>query len=159
MKTMYWTQDRIAEMRGYSSRGLTSNEVAKKFSKTSTAIRKQANKYGITFRGQFNNWTNAEDRLLREMVAEGFGWKDIARKLQGRSENAVTGYANRNNIKFLGVRGPKPYRYAKPKKRPAPPVLRKCLGPCGRYFESAWIGNRICKSCKGSGAFTSGAMA
>ena len=37
------------------------------------------------------------------------------------------------------------------------PKVRKCL-MCGNSFESAWSGERICKRCKGSSAWKSGAM-
>ena len=158
-KTVFWTKARIADLRMYAEQGMCSPEIAEKFGRTASAIRKQANKHGIAFHGEKNDWTDKEIAVLRDMVADGFGWKDIARDLPGRSHNSVTGYAYRNGIKFTGKRGPRPYFYAKPEEKPAARVRRKCLGPCGRYFESAWIGNRVCKSCKSSGAYTSGAMA
>lgn len=36
------------------------------------------------------------------------------------------------------------------------PATRRCLGGCGRMFESKWIGNRICPRCRdneGAGAW------
>ena len=158
-KAVFWTEARIADLRMYAEQGMCSPEIAEKFGRTASAIRKQANKHDIAFHGEKNDWTEKEDLTLRAMVADGFGWKDIARDLPGRSQNSVTGYAYRNGIKFTGKRGPKPYLYAKPKEKPAARVKRKCLGPCEQYFESAWIGNRYCKSCASWAERQSGAMA
>ena len=35
--------------------------------------------------------------------------------------------------------------------KPSQPVVftkRRCLGGCGKFFESEWEGNRICRRCK-----------
>ena len=60
---------------------------------------------------------------------------------------------NRNTIKrLLAAHGLLDYVEpvdAKPRQVEAP-AMRRCLGFCGRMFESKWIGNRICERCRGS---------
>lgn len=38
------------------------------------------------------------------------------------------------------------------------PKKRKCLGFCGQEFDSEWNGERICKRCKDTAAWRSGAV-
>ena len=104
-------------------------------------------------------YTEFEDEVILRGIAEGKSFTAIAEELPRRSGWSVCQRA-RN---YLGY---KPAgKQVKPKTSNKKPrtdenrARRKCLGDCGQYFESEWIGNRICKRCAGSSAHKSGAMA
>lgn len=105
------------------------------------------------------HYTEAEDQVILRGIAEGKSFAAIAEELPGRSGwGACQRARNYLGYKPAGSKLPPEKSTAKPRSNEGR-AKRKCLGPCGQYFESAWIGNRVCKSCKGSGAYTSGAMA
>lgn len=61
----------------------------------------------------------------------------------GESPNARKKYGPRHDRVLHRRAGDHP-RYG--------PARRKCLGGCGRMFDSSWIGERICSRCKGADA-------
>lgn len=46
---------------------------------------------------------------------------------------------------------------SKPPSKHGPPKPRLCLH-CGKKFESAWAGERVCKRCKGTADWRGAAM-
>ena len=101
-----------------------------------------------------------EDEAILRGIAEGKSFADIAEDLPGRSEWGTCQRArNYLGYKPEGSKRPPEKSTAKPRNDTGR-AKRKCLGPCGQYFESSWKGNRICKRCASSEIFqNSGAMA
>ena len=156
----FWSDERITELRDCAANGMTIPEASAVFDKSQMAIRWQARDKGVRFACVRPGWTDQEDAALRDLVKEGYGWKAIG-KILGKSKGCVASFARRNGIEFIGK--PKivkrAYKHAKPTLKRTTRKRRKCLGPCGRHFESAWIGNRYCKSCASWAEQQSGAMA
>ena len=150
----FWSDERIAELRDCAAKGMTIPEASAVFDKSEMAIRWQARDKEIKFLCVRPGWTDQEDAALRDLVKEGYGWKAIARILD-KTKGCVAGHAFRRNITFIGKKSQpaaRPYRHVKPTRK-STIIKRKCLGPCGQYFKSKWIGNRICKVCASSRLF------
>ena len=129
--------------------------VADELGRSRETVTRRAMKLGIKS-GKTRNWSEGEDAKLKALLGVGMSHCQISGEIN-RSINAISARCKRLNVTRVRLARDKiaPFVKARSAKR----VRRKCLGPCGQYFESAWIGNRVCKSCKGSGAYTSGAMA
>ena len=158
----FWTDERITELRDCANQGMTLPQATVQFDKSEMALRWQARQHQIKFADVKPGWTGQEEAILRDMVKDGCGWLEIGRALE-KSRGCVAGFARRNNIEFIGKKSQppsvaRPYRHVKPQRKNTI-TKRKCLGPCGQYFESAWIGNRYCKSCASWAERQSGAIA
>ena len=128
--------------------------VADDLDRTRETVTRRAMKLGVKS-GLTRNWSEHEDAILKRMAATGASWGEISGEIE-RSIDAISNRAKRLGIGRVHV---KEKMSPVVKARPAKRVKRKCLGPCGQYFESAWIGNRHCKSCASWAARQSGAMA
>jgi hypothetical protein len=158
-KVKFWTEARVRKLEYCAQHGLTIPETSAVFNKSKMAIQYQACIRGLRFKKTHPGWTSEEDAILRDFVREGYGWTAIGEKM-GKSRGAVAGYANRNNISFVG-RPVEPKTSGNRLRSPEQPdarAKRKCLG-CATEFDSRWVGNRLCKQCAGAAVRKSGAMA
>ena len=129
--------------------------VADELGRSRETVTRRAMKLGIKS-GKTRNWSKSEDAKLKALLGIGMSHCQISGEIN-RSINAISARCKRLNVTRVRLAGDKIAPTVKA--RPTKGVRRKCLGPCGRYFESAWIGNRLCKSCASSAARQSGAMA
>ena len=133
--------------------------VADELGRSRETVTRRAMKLGVKS-GKTRNWSESEDAKLKTLLGTGMSHCQISGEIN-RSVNAISARCKRLNVTRARLAREiiTPVKHAKPKEKPAGRVKRKCLGPCGRYFESAWIGNRYCKSCASWAERQSGAMA
>ena len=129
--------------------------VADELGRSRETVTRRAMKLGVKS-GKTRNWSEDEDAKLKTLLGTGMSHCQISGEIN-RSINAISARCKRLNVTRVRLARDKiaPTVKAKPTKG----VSRKCLGPCGRHFESAWIGNRYCKSCASWAERQSGAMA
>ena len=133
--------------------------VADELGRSRETVTRRAMKLGIKS-GKTRNWSKAEDAKLKTLLGIGMSHCQISGEIN-RSVNAISARCKRLNVTRARLAREiiTPVKHAKPKEKPAGRVKRKCLGTCGRYFESAWIGNRMCKPCTASAERKRGAFA
>ena len=122
--------------------------VADELGRARETVTRRAMKLGVKS-GKTRNWSAEEDAMLKGLAKTGASWGEISGEIK-RSVDAISNRAKRLGIGRVGLNEKiAPVIKLKPPRR----VKRKCLGPCGQYFKSEWIGNRICKVCSSSRLF------
>ena len=85
--------------------------------------------------GNGNAWPKTDSILLTKMATMGVDWSIIAKAI-GKTVGQCK--AKWERVKYYDA--------------PQPEIIyteRRCLA-CGSSFQSEWIGNRVCKTCKTS---------
>ena len=120
--------------------------VADELGRSRETVTRRAMKLGVKS-GKTRNWSESEDAKLKSLLGVGMSHCQISGEIN-RSINAISARCKRLGVTRVHLARDKiaPFVKARSAKR----VRRKCLGPCGQYFESTWIGNRRCKPCTSS---------
>ena len=143
MEGEVWTDSELAQLRELMGAGVRHRLIADILGRTYCAVVNKAKKSGIKHASPYKNrecsgrWTMEETSILLECHKEGLSAEESARKIPGKSRNAILGKIHRlglsNTRKHKKPKRPKrearPRVYVRQVRKPRPPKIPKSRTP------------------------------